>query len=142
MEISGVLEKQREYFYGNNTKPYENRLSALKSLKDSMLRHEEEILNALRDDLNKSKYEGYMTELGLCIQEVSYAIKHIKKWMKPVKKSVQSVRDIRAIWDSPYHVAVELSFLLEHITVDWSSCCRQLRSDKTFGDGIKRCGYS
>lgn len=67
MEISGVLEKQREYFYGNNTKPYENRLSALKSLKDSMLRHEEEILNALRDDLNKSKYEGYMTELGLCI---------------------------------------------------------------------------
>lgn len=88
MEISGVLEKQREYFYGNNTKPYENRLSALKSLKDSMLRHEEEILKALRDDLNKSKYEGYMTELGLCIQEVSYAIKHIKKWMKPVRKSV------------------------------------------------------
>ena len=85
-EIQTILEKQRNYFATGATLPVSARISALKKLQSYIKEHEQEISNALAADLGKSKFEGYMCEIGLVLGEISYMIKHIKKFARNEKK--------------------------------------------------------
>lgn len=85
-EIQTILEKQRNYFATGATLPVSARISALKKLQSYIKEHEQEISNALAADLGKSKFEGYMCEIGLVLGEISYMIKHIKKFARDEKK--------------------------------------------------------
>ena len=80
--IDEVLKKQREFFNSGKTKNVEFRLEHLKKLKKIILSNEEEIKKALKLDLNKSASESYMTEIGMTLSELTFAIKHVKKWSK------------------------------------------------------------
>src|ERR1044071_9257868 len=53
MDISS-LRKLRDFFNSGQTKPYEFRKEQLKKFKASILRHEQDLYDALRSDLNKS----------------------------------------------------------------------------------------
>ncbi len=64
---------------------YTRRHDLLKSLRELVLKHEKAILDALTKDLGKSAGEGYMTEVGIVLGEISYLLRHLKKWMKPVR---------------------------------------------------------
>jgi aldehyde dehydrogenase (NAD+) len=57
----------------------------LHQLKSVILSHEEEIYEALKKDLNKSKEETWASEIGMVIKEIDYALSHLKKWMQPEK---------------------------------------------------------
>jgi len=83
--IDEVLSKQKDFFNKGNTLPLKNRLNALKKLKNTILKYEKEILNALFSDLGKSEYESYMCEVGLTLSEISYMLKNLKKFAKPEK---------------------------------------------------------
>lgn len=85
-EIQTILEKQRKYFAAGATLPISARISALKKLRSYIKEHEQEISDALATDLGKSKFEGYMCEIGLVLGEISYMIKHIKKFARDEKK--------------------------------------------------------
>lgn len=85
-EIQTILEKQRNYFATGATLPVSARISALKKLQSYIKEHEQEISDALAADLGKSKFEGYMCEIGLVLGEISYMIKHIKKFARNEKK--------------------------------------------------------
>lgn len=85
-EIQTILEKQRNYFATGATLPISARISALKKLQSYIKEHEQEISNALAADLGKSKFEGYMCEIGLVLGEISYMIKHTKKFARNEKK--------------------------------------------------------
>lgn len=85
-EIQTILEKQRNYFATGATLPISARISALKKLQSYIKEHEQEISDALAADLGKSKFEGYMCEIGLVLGEISYMIKHIKKFARNEKK--------------------------------------------------------
>lgn len=85
-EIQTILEKQRKYFATGATLPVSARISALKKLQSYIKEHEQEISNALAADLGKSKFEGYMCEIGLVLGEISYMIKHTKKFARNEKK--------------------------------------------------------
>lgn len=85
-EIQTILEKQRNYFATGATLPVSARISALKKLQSYIKEHEQEISNALAADLGKSKFEGYMCEIGLVLGEISYMIKHTKKFARNEKK--------------------------------------------------------
>lgn len=85
-EIQAILEKQRNYFATGATLPINARISALKKLQSYIKEHEQEISNALAADLGKSKFEGYMCEIGLVLGEISYMIKHTKKFARNEKK--------------------------------------------------------
>src|SRR5690554_7460140 len=80
-----VVDKQREYFKTNLTKSYQFRLSALKKLKENIVKNEAKINEALFLDLNKSEGESYLTEVGMVLKELSFHIKNLKKQMK-IKK--------------------------------------------------------
>lgn len=45
--------------------------------------HEQEIYEALHADLKKNKEESWVTEIGIVLSEINYALKKLKRWMKP-----------------------------------------------------------
>lgn len=83
MEIHEIVQNQREYFSTGATLPVEVRCSALKALKSQILAEENELKAALKQDLNKSGFEAYMAEIGMVLDELGYAIKHLKGWARP-----------------------------------------------------------
>lgn len=81
-EIQSLLEKQRAYYRSGATIPVKFRIEQLKKLYDTIKKYQAEIYDALTSDLGKSHYEGFMCEIGLVLSEISYMIKHIKKFAK------------------------------------------------------------
>lgn len=82
MEINQLVNYQREFFYTQYTKNINNRLKVLNNIKQWIIKHENLIIDALKQDLNKHQNESYMCEIGLVLSELNYQIKHIKKWSK------------------------------------------------------------
>ena len=81
-QIDVILNSQKKYFLDGNTLPVPFRISMLKKLRESILRHSNDINNALKTDLGKSNFEGYMCEIGMVMGELSYMIKHIRSLAK------------------------------------------------------------
>ena len=79
-EIQQVLASQRTYFQMGATLPVAFRIAMLKRLYAAVQSHRDEILAALTADLGKSGYEGFMCEVGLSLTEISYMIRHVKKF--------------------------------------------------------------
>lgn len=84
-EIKDLLERQRQYYAKGETIDLEYRKRQLKKLYASIKNREEEIHEALRLDLGKSSLESYMCEVGLVLSEITYMLKHIKKYSKKQK---------------------------------------------------------
>lgn len=82
MEIEKVLKEQRRFFETGATKSFEFRKKALNRLEIVIKKHEREIADALKKDLQKSAFESYMTETGLLLSELCYVKKHLAGWMK------------------------------------------------------------
>jgi aldehyde dehydrogenase (NAD+) len=76
------LEKIRAYFESGATQSYEFRKAQLQKLKDAVIKHEQEIFDAIYKDLRKSKEECYITENGFFLTELSLTIKKLDSWMK------------------------------------------------------------
>jgi len=77
-----MINKQRDYFYTGETKSYSFRKMQLQQLKAMLKRYENDIYQALRADLNKSKHEALITELGILYTEIDFTLKHLKSWME------------------------------------------------------------
>lgn len=75
----------QSFFDSGKTRSYEFRRQQLQKLKAAILQHEKEIHNALYADLKKNAEESWVTETGFLIAEISHALKHLRKWMKPEK---------------------------------------------------------
>ena len=80
--IDEILQSQKEFFQSGKTLPVSFRVDALKKLCESIKRHEDEIAEALTKDLGKSAFEGFMCETGLTLTEITYMIKHTRKFAK------------------------------------------------------------
>ena len=78
-----ILEKQQEFFASGETKPIAYRVRMLKTLREAILAFEQDILEALHKDLKRSKLDAYTAEVGHCLAEITFVLKHLKKWMKP-----------------------------------------------------------
>ena len=81
-QISSLLEKQRKYYKSGVTIPVKFRIEQLKKLYATVKKYENEVNDALTSDLGKSHYEGFMCESGLVLSEISYMIRHTKKFAK------------------------------------------------------------
>ncbi len=81
--ISELAAKQRKYFESGETLPLNFRIAALKKLYSAIKSHEDAVYAALKSDLGKSDFEGFMCEVGMTLSEITYMIKNIKKFAKP-----------------------------------------------------------
>lgn len=121
-EIKQILEKQRTFFYTGSTLSVDYRLHALRRLKACILRHEAEINHALKEDLGKSPFESYMCETGLVLSELTYMIRHVRRFSKektvrtPLaqfhsrsfkKPSPYGVTLIMSPWNYPFMLTLE-----------------------------------
>lgn len=82
MNIDEILEKQRQFFRSGATLPVSFRIEMLKKLYNTIRKYETEICKALTTDLGKSDFEGFMCEVGLTLTEISYMIRHVRKFAK------------------------------------------------------------
>ncbi len=82
IQIREIVKKQRKYFSSGATLNVEARLNAISRLKACIRKHEQEINEALKKDLGKSSFEGYMCETGLTLSEISYMQKHTRTFAR------------------------------------------------------------
>ncbi len=82
-EIINIVEKQKSFFKSGKTFSISYRKTHLKALYCSIKNNLENINEALKKDLGKSASESYMCEIGLVLSEISYTLKHLKKFTKP-----------------------------------------------------------
>ena len=81
-EIQSLLETQRKYYKTGATIPVAFRIAQLKKLYATVKKYQTEVNDALKADLGKSHYEGFMCESGLVLSEISYMIRHTRKFAK------------------------------------------------------------
>ena len=81
-QISAILEKQREFYKSGVTIPVNFRIEQLKKLYTTVKKYQNEVNDALKNDLGKSHFEGFMCESGLVLSEISYMIRNTKKFAK------------------------------------------------------------
>ena len=81
-KIKRVVTEQRQFFDTQRTYPIEFRLKQLKKLKEQVKRYEDDLLDALYQDLGKASSESYITEIGLVYRHIDEMIKKLPKWGK------------------------------------------------------------
>ena len=84
--IHRIVARQRAYFRSGATRPVSARIKALKQLQREIKNREGILLDALKADLHKCRFEGYMCEVGMCLDELGYLIKNVRDWTKPQKR--------------------------------------------------------
>src|SRR5215218_8941534 len=82
-DVLAQLAAMRTYVASQATTSYAFRKQALLQLKGAVLQHEQDLHQALYDDLKKSAEESWVTETGFIISEINYTLKHLKQWMQP-----------------------------------------------------------
>ena len=121
-EIQRLTDRQRSWFLTGATLSIEHRIKALIRLKACILEHENAIQEALYKDLGKSGFESYMCETGLVLSEISYMLKHIRRFARETtvptplaqfcsrsyqKPSPYGVVLIMSPWNYPFLLTVE-----------------------------------
>jgi aldehyde dehydrogenase (NAD+) len=84
---TGQLMAMRQYFDSGITKSIAFRKEQLQTLKQAILKFEQELYNALYTDLKKSPEECWVTELGLVLSELDFISKNLQRWMEPERVS-------------------------------------------------------
>ncbi|MGV8056809.1 MAG: aldehyde dehydrogenase [Smithellaceae bacterium] len=82
-----LLKSQKEFFWTGRSRDLDFRIDSLNKLKKAIKTHEKEILEAIYNDLHKTSFDAYSTEIGLVYDEISFALKNLRIWAKPEKVS-------------------------------------------------------
>ena len=82
MMIDVILRNQRAFFQTGATLDVEFRIAMLRKLYATIKKYEHEIHLALKEDLGKSNFEGFMCETGMALSEISYMIRHTRQFAR------------------------------------------------------------
>ena len=120
--MADLLQKQKEYFSTGATLPVKARIAALKRLKSVICARGRDINEALKADLGKGGFESYMCEVGMTLSEISYMIKHVRRFARDrrvptpmsqyvarsyVKSSPYGCVLVMSPWNYPFMLAME-----------------------------------
>ncbi len=85
--FQALLEGQQKFFLTGRTLDFAFRKQAFRKLRTTIQEHENDFYDALFKDLHKSQFESYATEIGFVLEELSFNLKKLRKWMRPKKVS-------------------------------------------------------
>ena len=107
-QIQQLLDKQRTYFMSGVTKDIGFRIAQLKRLKEGILAREDDIIQAIKHDLNKPELETYTTEIMGALEEIKLSVKRLRSWAAPKKVStpMSLFRATSRIYSEPYGVVL------------------------------------
>lgn len=133
LEISKIVQSQREFFRTNATFPVNFRIDALRKLHNAIKSNEEKIAKAIKSDLGKSAVESYMCETGLTLSEISYMIKHIKWFAREKRVATPLPQYISRSFKkpSPYGVTLIMSPWNYPLLLTLSPLCNALAAGNT-----------
>ena len=111
MSIHSIVTRQRAYFRSGATLPMRTRKRALRILLREVTNREKLLLAALKQDLGKSPFEGYMTEIGLVKDELRFHLKHLEQWAKdtPIHTPITHFPSRSWTHKEPYGVVLIMS---------------------------------
>lgn len=106
--ITELVSKQRDFFNQNTTRDLAFRIEQLKKLKSVLKDYEDDLLEALKQDIRKPSLEAYGAEIGILYWEIDHILKHIKSWAEPerVTGSLINFPSSNYIYPQPYGVAL------------------------------------
>ena len=107
MDFSGM----RAFFDAGNTLEAGIRLDWLRALQQGIVRHEAELLAALELDLGKAPMEGYMTEVGMVLDELRCQIRNLRRWARPrrVRTPLAQFHAVSRIYREPYGLVLVMA---------------------------------
>ena len=82
-QIPELVQKQRDFFNSQATKPLTFRKNQLENFARMLRDNEEAIAQALHQDLNKTRFEAFMTEINPVLGEIQYMIDHLDSLAAP-----------------------------------------------------------
>lgn len=111
MNLSTIAQDLKSAIHERGHIPLEVRKKRLEGLKKTILAKEAAINQALKEDLGKSTFESYATEVGFILEEIKYTLKNIDSWAKPkkVKTPLTMFPGKSAIHPEPYGVILIVS---------------------------------
>ncbi len=83
--LDEIIASMRAYFNSGATLPYDFRKTQLKKFYKAIKDNEKGIFDAVRKDMGKPDYEILVSETGVTLLETTFALKHLKGWMKKKK---------------------------------------------------------
>lgn len=84
--LEKIIEEQKIFFNTGLTNTEDFRKKALITLKKSIDKYKEEIIYALKMDLNKSSTESYISEIASAYAEIDFSLKNLSDWMKDTRE--------------------------------------------------------
>ncbi|MBS6921104.1 MAG: aldehyde dehydrogenase family protein [Anaerococcus vaginalis] len=85
-ELEKIINEQKIFFRTGLTNTEDFRKKALITLKKSINKYKEEIIYALKMDLNKSSTESYISEIASAFAEIDFSLKNLSDWMKDTRE--------------------------------------------------------
>ncbi len=107
-EIQSIVDDMAAYYKTGVTHDINFRLARLNALRNWLMIHENEVLAALQADLGKHPQEGYETELGLVLDEISLMLKKACAWSAPQLKPTPLMHfpSCSKVYPEPYGVVL------------------------------------
>jgi aldehyde dehydrogenase (NAD+) len=88
LDLNALFELQKKNRWNVSQSSAQERKAKLKALKQEILNRRDDIKLALHNDLKKPYAESELTEIHTSLDEINFAVKHLKCWMK--KKRVRT----------------------------------------------------
>ncbi|MDH2451625.1 aldehyde dehydrogenase [Priestia megaterium] len=106
-----LTRKQLSFFNSGKTKDVAFRIETLKKLRELVVRHEDDILKAVKADLNKPEMEAKRAEVGLVLSEIDFAVKNLAEWAAPKEVETPSTHAGAKsyIYQDPYGLALVIA---------------------------------
>lgn len=104
MIYADILERQRKFFRSGVTKQVVFRKEQLRKLLDVLRNHEERLYDAIQQDLGKSAFETFTTEISFIYNEIDYFLKNLESLIKPQKVSTNIINQLGSsrIYSEPF----------------------------------------
>ncbi len=121
LDLRALQQRQLAYFESGATRPIAARRDALRRLAEAIVRHEQQLHDALYADLRKSAHEAYITETAFVREEIAHSLSHLGSWARPrrvgaplwmqpawgwVRREPVGATLILAPWNYPFMLAV------------------------------------
>lgn len=99
-----AIEQQRKFFASGATLPWSARRDCLLDLRQSILRHVDDIAEALKTDLHKSPFESYSTETGMVLTEIRTLLRVGRRMSRPkrIRRSAATFNGRSVLQRQPY----------------------------------------
>ncbi len=106
-----LTKKQLSFFNSGKTKEVAFRIETLKKLRELVVRHEDDILKAVKADLNKPEMEAKRAEVGLVLSEIDFAVENLAEWAAPKEVETPSTHAGAKsyIYQDPYGLALVIA---------------------------------